>query len=123
MNTHGQGVVAGPLDDGQQLDHVADALDESEITGSYGRDALAHHVFGGHVVAEGHSGQDGGLGRGVVSLDIGGRVPLGEAQALRLGNGVVVVGAFLGHPGEDEIGGAVHDAHDPLDALAGQGLS
>ena len=36
---------------------------------------------------------------------------------------VVVVGALLVHAGEDEVGRAVHDPHDPEDPLAGQRLA
>ena len=47
---------------------------------------VARHDLG----AEGDVRQDGGLGGGVVALDIGRRVALREAQALRLGQRILV---------------------------------
>ena len=74
--------------------------------------------------AEGDRGDDGGLGRGVVALDVGGGVPLGEAQALGLGQGVGVgrrPASVMRR--EDVVGGAVDDAHHPADGLAHQRLA
>ena len=68
-------------------------------------------------------GDDRRLGAGVVALDVGGGVALGVPEALRLGEGVGVARAVLGHPGEDEVGRAVDDAHDPADGLAGERLA
>ena len=86
-------------------------------------DALVVHVAGHHRRAEGDAGDDGGLGPGVVALDVGGGVALGVAQRLGLGQGLGVGGAGLGHAGEDVVGGAVDDAHHPGDALAHQRLA
>ena len=61
-------------------------------------------------------GDDRRLGAGVEALDVGGRVALGVAEALRLGERVGVVGvatARVGHLGEDVVGRAVDDAHHP----------
>ena len=50
-------------------------------------------------------------------------VPLGVAQALGLGEGVVVRGAVVGHAGEDVVGRAVDDPHHAADRLADQRLA
>ena len=81
------------------------------------------HVGGGDGGAERDAGDDRGLGPGVVALHVGGRVGLGVAQRLSLGEGVGVRGARLGHPGEDVVGGAVDDAHHAGDALPHQRLA
>ena len=47
-------------------------------------------------------------------------VGLGIAQALGLFQHDAEVQALLAHLGEDEIGGAVDDAGDPLDAVGRQ---
>ena len=73
-----------------------------------------------HVAAEGQRGQDGRLGRGVVTLHVGRRVALGHPELLGLAQDVGVADALILHPGEDVIRRAVDDAHDPDDLLAGQ---
>ena len=73
--------------------------------------------------AEGDGGDDRRLGAGVEALDVGGRVALGEPERLRLGERDAVVGALLGHLGEDEVRRAVDDAHHPPDRLAAQALA
>ena len=73
--------------------------------------------------AERDAGDDGRLGAGVVALDVGGGVGLGEAERLGLGQRVGVGRARLGHPREDVVGGAVDDAHHAGDALPHQRLA
>ena len=63
------------------------------------------------------------LAPGVEPLHVGRRVTLGEAQALRLGEGFAVAGALLGHLREDVVRRPVDDAHDPPDRLAAEALA
>ena len=65
MDPHRHRVVSGPLHDGQELDHVPEPVGEIDVHGPHSGDPLADDVGPGHVVAEGHPGQNGGLGRGV----------------------------------------------------------
>ena len=113
----------GLLGDGEELDHVAHLPSELDVDLGDRRDALVVDVGGRDGGAERDAGDDGGLGAGVVALDVGGGVGLGEAQALRLGQRVGVRRASLGHAREDVVGGAVDDAHHPGDALADQRLA
>ena len=83
-------------------------------------DALAVDVAVDDVGAEGERSQDGGLGRGIVPLHVGGGIALGQPERLRLAQRVVVAVALLLHPGQDVVGRPVDDAHDPDDLLAGQ---
>ena len=106
----------------QQLDHVAQAGGHGDVVGGDAGDALPVDVARPDVDAEGDAGDDGGLGRGVEALDVGGGVALGVAQGLGLGQGVGEGVAPLGHAGEDEVGRPVDDADDPADAVAGEGL-
>ena len=73
-----------------------------------------------HVAPEGQGGQDRRLRGGVVSLDIGGGVALGEAKALGFRQRIREVDTVLFHPGQDEVRRAVDDAHDTHDLLAGE---
>ncbi len=118
-----QHAVRPRLHDGEQLDGKAKALGRLDVPDVEPRDTLPVHVARYDLGPERHVGQDGGLGRGVEALDIGGGVPLGVAQALGLGQGVVVAGARGGHTRKDVVGGAVDDAHHPVDPFAGQRLS
>ena len=72
---------------------------------------------------EGEAGEDGGLLRGVVAVDVGARVRLGEAELLGRGEGVLEAVALGVHAVEDVVRGAVDDAEDALDAVAGEALA
>ena len=63
--------------------------------------------------AEGDRGEDRRLRRGVEPGDVLGRVGLGEAEPLRLGEGVPVRAALL-HRREDEVRRPVDDAEHPV---------
>ena len=86
-------------------------------------DALVVDVAGDDLGRRRRCGDDRRLGAGVEALDVGGRVALGEAEPLRLGEGGAVVGALLGHLGEDVVGGAVDDAEHAADRLAAEALA
>ena len=77
--------------------------------------ALAVDLFEGDFFMEGEAGEDGELVRGVVALDVGGRILFGVAERLRLFQGGAVVEPFLRHAGEDVVGGAVDDAGERCD--------
>ncbi len=117
-------VVGGlQLADREQLDdraHVAGGLD---VGGGHLGDALAVDVGGGDPGVERQRGEDRGLRGGVEALDVGGRVGLGVAELLGLLQRLGEPGAGAVHLVEDEVGGAVDDAEDPGDRVAGQRLA
>ena len=80
------------------------------------------HVPGDDPGPKGDVGENGGLGRSVIPLDVGGRIPLCIPEALGFGQGVVVTGRRLAHTAQDEIRGAVDDAHDAPDPFTGERL-
>ena len=67
--------------------------------------------------------QDRELVGGVGAVHVERRVGLGVAELLRLGEGVGVAQAALGHRGEDEVRGAVEDALDGGDLVGRQALA
>ena len=93
-----------------------------EVGGRHLGDALAVDVVGGHPGVERDGRQDGGLGRGVVTLDVGGRVGLGVAERARVGQRRRVLGAGAVHLREDVVGGAVDDAGHPQHRVARERL-
>ena len=86
-------------------------------------DALDVGLVELHRNAEGQRREDGNLVRGVHALDVECRVGLGIAQALRLLEHDIEGHALVAHFGEDEVGGAVDDAGDPLNAVGGEAFA
>jgi len=116
------------LDDGQQLDHVAEPAGDGELGRRDVGDPLVIDVAGDDLGAESDRGDDRRLRSGVEALDVGGGVAFGVPQLLGVDQrtGVVGVAALLdgvGHLGEDVVGGAVDDAEHPRDRLAVQALA
>ena len=70
--------------------------------------------------AEGEARQDGELVGGVEAADVEGRVGLGIAEALRVGQAVLEGQALQLHARQDVVAGAVEDAVDARDRVAGQ---
>jgi hypothetical protein len=68
-------------------------------------------------------GQDRGFGCGVVAVDVGGGVGFGITQRGGLGQSLVEAGATGVHARQDEVGGAVDDAHHARDPVARQRLA
>ena len=117
------GPAVDQLGDGQQLHRVAEPVGVGDVGRADAADALAVDVGVDDVRPEREGGQDGGLGGGVVPLDVGRGVALGQAELLRLAQHVVVAVALLLHAGEDVVGRAVHDPHHAEDLLARQRLA
>ena len=106
--------------DAQVLDPVAQLLGVGHILAADVADAFDVDLVELQRDAKGDRGQDGELVGGINALDVEGRIGLGVAQRLRLGQYFRKVAALLTHRGQDEIGGAVDDARHPFDAVAGQ---
>ncbi len=61
--------------------------------------------------------------RRVHALNVEGRIGLGITQTLRFFQHGVEAQALVAHLGQDEVGGAVDDAGNPLDAVCGQAFA
>ncbi len=73
------------LGDAEQLDAEAELVGRGEIGERDRLDALDRHGRGVDLRAEGERGEDGELMGGVEAADVEGRVGLGVAEPLRLG--------------------------------------
>ena len=100
----------------QQLDGVAELAREGHVVVVQRVDALERHVVDVQMAVECERGQDRELGGGVGAADVLGGVGLGIAELLRLGERVGVALAVARHRGEHEVGRAVDDADELVDA-------
>ena len=113
----------GALGDAEQLDPEAELVGHLQVERRDRRNAFDMNRFGVDLRAEGEAGQDGELVGGVVALDIEGRVGLGIAETL----GVLQAGLegqpLQLHAREDVVAGAVEDAVEARDGVAGERLA
>ena len=79
--------------------------------------------FGVDLRAEGEAGQDGELVGGVEAVDVEGRVGFGIAEALGVRQAGLEGQPLHLHAGEDVVAGAVEDAVDAGDLVAGERLA
>ena len=100
----------------EQLDRVAELARERHVVVVQRVDALERHVVDVQVAVERERGQDRELGRGVGAADVLGRVGLGVAELLRLGERVGVALPVARHRGQHEVGRAIDDADQLVDA-------
>ncbi len=107
----------------EQLDAVAELLRVADIDRLQLGDALHIGALELHRHAEGDGAHQRELVGGIEALDVEGRIGLGIAQALGLREHRAEVQALVAHLRQDEVGGAVDDAGDPLDAVTRQPLA
>ena len=112
--------VARALGDAEQLDAVAEFVGHLQVERRDRRDALDMDRLGVDLGAEGEARQDGELVGGVEAVDVEGRVGLRIAEALRVLQAVVEGQPLQLHAGEDVVAGAVEDAVDARDGIAGE---
>ena len=110
----------GVAGDAQQLNGVAELAGLGDVLGADGTDTLLVDVVGGHAGAKADGGEDGRFAGGIEAVDVGGRIGLGVALGLGVGEHVGVIGALGVHARQDVVGGAVEDAGDGQDLVAHQ---
>ena len=110
-----------PLGDREQLDPVAELLGVGDVGRLQVDDAFDVGLGELHRNAERDRAHDRRLVGGVDAGDVEGRVGLGVAEPLRLGERGREVDPLLAHLREDEVGRAVDDPGDPLDPVGGRG--
>jgi hypothetical protein len=115
--------VVAALGDAQQLDAIAQLLGVGDVGRLQLRDALDVRLVELHRDAERDRAHDRRLVRRIDAFDVEGRVGLGITQRLRFLQHDREVEALGAHLRQDEVGRAVDDAGDPLDAVRGQALA
>ena len=109
--------------DAEQLDAVAELFGVGDVDGLQLRDAFNMRALKLHRHAEGDGAHDGGFVRGIDAFDVEGRVGLGVAEFLRLFQRLGKRQPLVAHFGEDEVGGAVDNPGNPLDAVGRQAFA
>ena len=102
----------GALGHAEQLDAVAEFVGHLEVERRDGADALDMDRLRVDLRAEGEAGEDGELVGGVEAADVEGRVGLGVAEPLRVGQALGEGEALQLHARQDVVAGAVEDAGD-----------
>ena len=102
-------------------DGAAEVAGIAEVDGRDGGDGPGNDFLGIDLDAEDEAHEDGKLGARVESAHVFSGIGFGIAPGLSLGQHLCKLGALL-HLAEDEIAGAVENALDALDAVAGHAL-
>ena len=102
---------------GQELHGIAHFVGHGKVHRGNTADALGVHLVHGDARIEGDGRQDGDFRRSVQAVDIGRGVGLGIALGLGFGQNLIVGHVVFVHAREHVVGGAVHDAHDGVDAV------
>ena len=97
------------------------SLRVSEVDGLDGGDGLGGDCVGIQLGVHGDAREDAELGARVEAVDVGGGIGFGIAKRLGVGEDSGVAGARF-HAAEDVVAGAVDDAADAGDAVAGEAL-
>ncbi|MDT4853606.1 hypothetical protein FQZ97_878770 [compost metagenome] len=108
--------VIAAAGDAEQLDAVAQFLGVLDIGGGQLGNAFHVRAVELHRHAERDRAHQRDLVRGIDALDVKRGIGLGVAQLLRFLQDRVEIQALVAHLRQDEVGGAVDDAGDPLDA-------
>ena len=106
--------------DAQQLDAVAEFVGSGEIGRRDRGNALDVDGILIDLAAESETGEQRQLLRGVEAFDVEGGIGLGIAQPLSVGETIGVRQPLLLHPRQDVIAGAIEDAVDAVDGVAGK---
>ena len=115
--------LGGALRDAEQLDAKAEFVGRLDVGERDALDAFDVDRLGRDAHAEGQRGENRELMRGVEAADVEGRIGLGVAEPLRLGETFLEGQLLALHAREDVIAGAVEDAVDALDRIAGEALA
>lgn len=115
--------VVGAAGRAEQFDGVAEPVGVLEIDGADAADAFGVDIGGNDALTKGEGGEDGEFGAGVETVDVGGGVGFGIAKALRFGEDLAEGGAVAFDFSEDVVAGAVQDALEGGDVIAGDAFA
>src|SRR6185503_13582792 len=111
MSAHIETPVASPREP-DHLDPISELFCHRDVEVGYPGDTLAVNEIRVNELSKRERRQDGYFVSNVESLDVVGRISLGESKALGLRQRVVKTLAAVFHCGKDVISGAVQDSRD-----------
>ena len=114
---------AHALGDAQQLDAVSHLFGIGDVFGLQMGNAFHIGLVKLHPNAKSNGRHQGGFVCGIHAFNVKSGVGLRVAQGLGLLQHSVKRQAFVAHLRQDEIGRAIDDARNPLDAVGGQALA
>ena len=123
VNANFHRAVGVGLDDGEELEAVAEPARVDDVLLLDLAQALGVELGRWHPEAVGERGENGGLVRGVVAVDVERVVGLGVPEALGFREYVLELEALRVHAREDVVAGAVDDAVDGKDAVGDEALA
>ena len=109
--------------DAQQLDAVAHLLGVADVGGGQMGDALDVGFIELHVHPEGNCTHERDLVCRIDPFDVEGRIGLCIAELLGIAQSHVEIEPLVAHLAQDEVGGAVDDSREPLDAVGRQSFT
>ena len=109
--------------DAQKLDAITQLFGVLNVCRAQLGDALDVRLVELHRNTKGYGRHDGGLMGCVYAFNVKSRIGFGIAQALGFFKYHAKIQPFVAHFAQDEVGGAVDDASNPLDAVGGQALA
>ena len=115
--------VAVTGDDGEELDAIAEFRGVLDVRTRKRADAFDLHLVERRLEAVRERGEDARLVGGVEAVDVERRIRLGVTELLRVLEDHVEGKPLVLHPREDVVAGAVQDAVDRLDVVAGEALA
>ena len=109
-----------PFGNCKQLDAVVELRGVLHVTALQLADACCGNGAAIDRSTKGEARKDGDFVGSIKTVHIGCGIGFGVAKVLGVFQHLLVVGPFLGHAGQDVIGGAVDDSGDPLNAVTAQ---
>ena len=109
--------------DAEQFDAVAEFGRERDVERGDPPNALDMHRVERNRPPERQRRQDRQFVRRIDAVDVERRIGLGIAELLRIGEHLGKFATALAHLRQDVVAGAVQDAGDPQDAVAGEPLT
>src|SRR5260370_42123480 len=114
--------IAMVLGDDERLDDIMEALRVLEVDGLEAAQPLTQNLVDLDAGTKAQRHQHAQLVRCIPAVDVERGIGLGVAERLRLLEYLIERPRLVGHGGEKEVGGAVDDPDQLIDAVGGEAL-